>query len=271
MSKPFDRAGRAYWDRVWIDHRDPQLPDPLALTHVERSFAALFDTVLRDLPPSTRSLEIGCANSIWLPHFARRFGFRITGLDYSEIGCAQTRAAFEAAGLDGEIVCTDAFSPPARLLESFDLVFTLGVVEHFDDTGGALAAFSRFLRPGGLLLTVIPNLRGANGLVQRIVNPRVLRMHVPLTARELRAAHARADLTEVRVRYFVPSNFGVLNLNDLDPVALSTRVKEVVVRNLGRASRLIWAVDRIVSLPATRTFGGYVVAVARKRSSSPPN
>jgi len=241
------------------------------LTHVERSFAALFETVLCDLPPSASFLEIGCANSIWLPHFARRFGFRITGLDYSEIGCAQTRAAYEAAGLDAEIVCADAFSPPGQLLESFDVVFTLGVVEHFDDTVGALDAFARFLRPGGLLLTVIPNLRGANGLVQRIVNPRVLRMHVPLTARQFRAAHVRAELTDVRVRYLVPSNFGVLNLNELDPAALSTRVKEVIVRNLGRASRLIWTLDRVVSLPATRAFAGYLVAVATKRSSSHPD
>ncbi len=142
MSNASDRAGRSYWDRVWTEHGDAQLPDPRTLTHVERSFAALFETVLCDLPPSASFLEIGCANSIWLPHFARRFGFRITGLDYSEIGGAQTRAAYEAAGLDAEIVCADAFSPPARLLESFDVVFTLGVVEHFDDTVGALDAGS---------------------------------------------------------------------------------------------------------------------------------
>jgi SAM-dependent methyltransferase len=219
------------------------------------------------LPLHGSLLEIGCANSVWLPYFAR-LGFRVAGIDYSEIGCAQTRAAFDAAGVDAELVCADAFSPPESFIERFDAVFTLGVLEHFDDTAKAIAAFARFLRSGGVLLTVVPNVRGANGLVQRVVNPRVLRMHVPLTPAALSSAQTAAGLTTISSRYFIPSNFGVLNLNDLDPASVSTRIKQNVVRNLGRLSRLTWMADRMISLPSTRMFAGYVVSVATKPAVS---
>jgi SAM-dependent methyltransferase len=265
LTNASDRAGQAYWNRVWAGHGTGQLPDPRAMTHVERRFAAFFDSVLEDSPPSSTFLEIGCANSIWLPYFAKR-GFRVTGIDYSDVGCAQTCARFEAAGVDVEIVCADAFSPPARLIEGFDVVFTLGVIEHFDDTAKAVAAISRFLRPGGILLTVVPNVRGANGIVQRVVNPRVLRMHVPLTPSALVQAHAGAGLLNVHARYFIPSNFGVINLNDLDPRARATRAKGVAVRQLCRLSRAVWQLDRVLPLPTSRAFAGYIIATARKAS-----
>jgi 2-polyprenyl-3-methyl-5-hydroxy-6-metoxy-1,4-benzoquinol methylase len=255
---PPDRAGRAYWDRVWTENRNVELPDPSTLTYVERSFSALFDSALGDLPRGARVIEIGAAHSIWLAHFARR-GLRVTGIDYSEIGCVQTKAALRAEGLDAELLCCDAFSPPQSLIGGFDVVLTVGVVEHFDDTAATVAAFARFLRPGGRMVTVVPNVGGANGLVQRVVNPRVLQMHVPLTAAALASAQVAAGLSDASARYFIASNFGVLNLNDLDPRAISTRTKRSVVRMLERASRLTWALDRIVSLPVTSFFSGYVV------------
>jgi 2-polyprenyl-3-methyl-5-hydroxy-6-metoxy-1,4-benzoquinol methylase len=263
LSSLSDRAGRTYWDGVWTAHTHRRLPDPLSLTHVEQSFARIFDAALSDLPRPAKLLEIGCANSIWLPYFARK-GFRVVGIDYSQVGCEQTMAGLVAARVDVEVVCCDAFSPPARLTEEFDVVFTLGVVEHFDDTAASIAAFARFLQPGGILLTVVPNVRGANGLVQRLVNPRVLDMHVPLTPGDLQQAQRSAGLTEVHAGYLIPSNFGVLNLNGLDMRARSTRAKAVLVRNLSRVSRAVWKVDRIRRLPATRVFAGYIVATARK-------
>lgn len=52
------------------------------------------------------------------------------------------------------------FSPPASMLGKFDVVVTFGVVEHFIDTRACLDAMSQFLKPGGLLVTSIPNLAG---------------------------------------------------------------------------------------------------------------
>src|SRR5438552_12828083 len=48
----------------------------------------------------------------------------------STSGCEQARAVLARDGVDGKIVEADVFTPPSELHESFDVVFTLGVVEH---------------------------------------------------------------------------------------------------------------------------------------------
>ena len=176
-----DRAGREYWDGLWgtDDTRDPPR-DRADLDHVEQQFGRLFEDMLARRLQHARVLEIGCARSIWLPYLALICSASVTGIDYSEAGCHQARALLAQARVEGEIVCADAFAPPPELVGAFDLVFSFGVVEHFSDTTAAVAAFARFLRPGGTLVTIVPNMRGGVGLAQRLLNPNVFAIHVPL-------------------------------------------------------------------------------------------
>jgi SAM-dependent methyltransferase len=264
LSEPIDRAGRAYWDRVWTEGVSRPLADPASFTHVQRRFASIFDSVLSVLPSSSNVLEIGCANSVWLPYIADRFDLRVVGIDYSELGCDQTRAMYETAGVDVEVVCADAFAPPPGLLGSFDVVFSMGVVEHFDDTAATLRAFARYLRSGGVLITVVPNMRGLIGFLQRLFNPDVFRAHVPLKPAELEQASLSAGLALERCSYFIASHFGVVDLHGLDPAKASTRLKRSIHRNLSRLSRAIWLVDNVVNVPAVGALAGYAMCIGRK-------
>jgi len=108
-------------------------------------------------------LEIGCGGSAWLPYFAKEFGFEVYDIDYSELGCQQAAQVLENEGVEGEILCADFFSPPEHMLGDFDTVGSRGVVEHFEDTAAWASAFSKFLRPGGVMslsLINFENLRG---------------------------------------------------------------------------------------------------------------
>jgi 2-polyprenyl-3-methyl-5-hydroxy-6-metoxy-1,4-benzoquinol methylase len=259
-----DRAGRGYWDEVWTGNV-PQLrrlPDGrLRLTRVEQRFARLFRRLgALEGASGKRLLEIGSAGSTWLPWFAQE-GFRVAGIDYSEPGCETARRLLDEAGVDGEVVHADALEPPTELLGAFDVVVSFGVVEHFEDTAGALRAFGRFLAPGGVLVTVVPNMTGVTGLTQRLVNRDVYAIHVPLDCAALAAAHRAAGL-DARCRYFMSVNFGVPTLEGLDPSRTSTRVKRVALTALAQASKLVWLVEEPLRLPATRWLAPYVVCVA---------
>ncbi len=54
-------------------------------------------------------------------------------------------------------VCADARALPFADA-TFDVVYSLGVVEHFPETGDALAEHVRVLRPGGMLFFTVPHL-----------------------------------------------------------------------------------------------------------------
>lgn len=263
---PLDKAGKDYWDSVWQRRPPPPVVGAAGERgYVDRGFEKLFHRIFEGIDTAGRRLiEVGCANSTWLALLAREFGFRVAGLDYSEIGCEQARHVLAAARVEGEIVCADVFEPPARLLSLFDVAISFGVVEHFADTAAGASAISKLVAPGGLVVTSIPNLSGSIGTLTRLLNPRVYEMHSRLTASELASAHERAGLDVVECRYFLSTSFGVANLEGLQTGTAAFRAKSAVLRLLKGLSKATWAMERAGPLPATRLFSPYVVCVARK-------
>ncbi|HYH56909.1 MAG TPA: class I SAM-dependent methyltransferase, partial [Anseongella sp.] len=51
--------------------------------------------------------------------------------------------------------------------ETYDLVFSCGLIEHFEDTRDIIARHLPFLNEKGVLLITLPNFRGVNGWFQR--------------------------------------------------------------------------------------------------------
>jgi SAM-dependent methyltransferase len=73
------------------------------------------------------------------------------------------------------VVQTDFFD--FRPEEPYDVVFSSGVVEHFEEPERVLAAHAELAAPGGLVLVTIPNFRGLNGLLQRCFDRENLAVH----------------------------------------------------------------------------------------------
>jgi len=262
-----DQAGKEYWDGLWTD---AALPEPIDHTDAdfrnrpERVMAEYLHGCLGDLDPGSRLLEVGCARSPWLPYFAHRYGFRVTGLDYSEPGCAAERRVLRRAEVDGEVIEADMFDPPPELLGSFDVVVSFGVIEHFAKTTSALSAIGSLTKPGGLVITTVPNMTGAIGWLQRQLNPAVFDIHVPLDAPALAHAHRLADLQVERSDYLLSTNFGVVNLHGLSP-SRRNRLAAAGLLHLTRLSKLAWITEeRIGHLPETQMFAAHVACCARR-------
>lgn len=267
-----DKAGREYWDRLWdqIDLPDPIDPrSPSLGNRFSRRMHTLFQHAFAGMPTEGASLlEIGCGRSAWLPYFHREFGFQVSGLDYSDIGCEQARQILAKADVEGEIFRADLFCPPASFLGRFDVVFSGGVVEHFADTQECISACAAFLKPGGAMVTVIPNMRGVVGALQRVLDRTLYEMHVPLRARDLRYAHQAAGLSVLGCAYFLSTGYGVLRSGAADSETLRSRVKRGVIRLLEGVSILVWWLeDHTLRLPPSRLFSPYVSCVAKKGRS----
>jgi SAM-dependent methyltransferase len=259
-----DKAGAAYWDGVWDEAALPAAYTPAATGRaaaVNHTFHRYFQATFAGR--ETRGaplLEIGAAASIWLPYFAREHGFVVSGLDYSEPGCAQMQRIFARDGIDGGVHCADAFAPPDELLGAFDVVVSFGVVEHFTDTRGTVAAFARFLRPGGLLITEVPNLKGLVGRVQRSWNRPVWDIHVPLDRDDLLTAHRGAGLVDLDATYLVFGGFHVVSLQGLARRTPGYLAKRATLAALNRGAGLLRATCvRWESAPDKRATASYVI------------
>lgn len=98
-------------------------------------------------------LEAGCGIATDGARFARA-GARYTGLDGSDTAVALAQHRFQSQGIPGRIVAGPITALPFDD-ESFDLVFSHGVIHHIADTQKAIDEFHRVLRPGGTALVMV--------------------------------------------------------------------------------------------------------------------
>ena len=196
---PRDLAGVGHWDDVYqtIDTRAtanwrPQHYDDHTLDH------GLSREIERCRPGSM--LEIGCGNSVWLPYLAKKWQVPVVaGLDYSELGCELARRRMALEGVAGKVFCDDLFRVEPDTIGRYDLVYSIGLVEHFDDLEAVLRCISRFVRPGGTLVTEVPNLhRSLHGFLSWVWVPTVLAKHHPVGRSKLMSACQSIGLLDVR-------------------------------------------------------------------------
>lgn len=272
-----DLAGKDHWNAIWngLSHEPYRDVFSAGLFHRIRKypFIHLMNTIESHLKnrlhPGSTMIEIGCGGSQWLPAFAKRFGFEVNGIDYSEEGCASARAILDQAGVQGRIIQADLFAPPADLEEKFDLVMSFGVLEHFPETAECLAAMSRYMKPSGKMVTVIPNMTGMAGWLQKIIDHTVHAMHVPLTREEVVEAHRYCDLEILFCDYSLLLHLGVVNMNRLKGhPAMRSLWYAIISANL-----LIQTVNMGLSKgldmhPRSPFTSPYIVCIAQKRFST---
>lgn len=258
-----DKAGKSYWDSQWQGSELPRALDVEGsglANHIPRVFHRAFLRVDALRSASGQSLlEIGCARSTWLSYFSKQFGLAVAGLDYSDRGCELTRRILNRDGIPGVVHCRDFQADPGELGNAFDFVISFGVVEHFVPTSQCIKSFARFLRPGGTMITSIPNLAGMNGAIQKVIDRETYDIHVPLDANALGQAHEEAGLCVQQSEYLEFINFGILRFRE------GAGVRSTLLRKAFSAVTVgAWKIGEKVPLPPNRLTSPYALCVARK-------
>lgn len=264
-----DRTGGEFWDQWW---KKTPLPDPLdpyrggLKNYPVRRLHEYFKSVFQGrATQGKRLIEIGCAQSVMLPYLAKSFGFEVWGIDRSDLGCERSRMILDRENIQGEICCCDFFAVPERLCRQFDVVLSMGVVEHFEDTSGALRAIATLLKAEGVMITTIPNFTGFLRFYQKALDRAIYDVQVPLDRESLSQAHRDAGFEVERCEYFLPISLEVLNV-----ASWPRRLPYwITVRTHGVISRAVWLVDEHVAIfKPNRWTSPFVHCVAKKQKDS---
>ncbi len=134
------------------------------------------------LPKSDKikTFEVGCAPGKYLINFKNYFGHEPYGVEYSEKGTEITRDNFSRAGLnDKNIIFADFFDKNFQEQNKglYDVVFSRGFIEHFDNVDQVVKDHLNLLKPGGHLVILIPNLQGLNYYLARFLNRTSFDLH----------------------------------------------------------------------------------------------
>lgn len=163
-----DAAGTAYWNNTWN-----------ALGAFEKYTGPIHEQhpVLKRFLQGTTgdALEIGCVPGNFLVYLSKEYGYTASGIDYSD-HLDYTRANLKFNGIEAKnLIHADFFMYQPRQL--YDLVFSSGFVEHFEDHELVVRRHAEFARPGGLVVIMVPNLRGVHRLLCGTFQPKVLAVH----------------------------------------------------------------------------------------------
>lgn len=163
-----------------------------------------FETVrlLRNLAGTkgARVLEVGAGGSRVLPYLKTKFGCEVFGSDFSPVGCRLLRANLAFQKVEGSVVCEDLFQSSLPS-ETFDLVFSSGLIEHFDDTRGVIAEHLRLVKPGGRLALIVPNLQSVEGKIVKRLAPPLWCVHRVLGPEDLAGLLKSLGLENIRAGY----------------------------------------------------------------------
>jgi SAM-dependent methyltransferase len=211
-----------FWASYWADY-EPRIVG-------EVPFSDLFD----GFPAQGASfIEIGGFPGTFAAYFKKRFQYDVTLLDYFVVPGVVEKLE-RVNGLEsGSIAVLKedflAYEPTAQ----YDVVFSAGFLEHFEDTEDILRRHCGLLKPGGTLFVSMPNFTGLHGTVQKIVHRSNYDAHNrdAMNMKRLRAIGGRLPLSQFKVEYYgVP----MLHLEPDAPVSPLTR-------------RVIWKLSRMIS------------------------
>jgi 2-polyprenyl-3-methyl-5-hydroxy-6-metoxy-1,4-benzoquinol methylase len=183
---------QSYWDAVWAGGEVPRV-DPSRDPHqreLERRFR-------RWLGPGRRFLEVGVGGSAWPAWVARELGAEAWGIDFSWPGLLAAQRAADRAGVSVRLVEGDLFDAELLPKGKFDVVYSGGFVEHFEEPAPVMQRLAELLVGDGVVLTTVPNFGGLNGRLQRWADPACFARHVVFTRASLDGAHATAGLRPV--------------------------------------------------------------------------
>lgn len=183
------------WDASWKQ---------VETTILERDVWLLTDYIKRDylmerLPGNARALEVGCGSAKLAALVAER-GARVTGVDLSWHALLAAQRNFDAVKVSGALGQADAFHLPFAD-ETFDAVFSTGLLEHFQDPTPIVVEMARVIRSGGIFFSDVAPLKFSilrmgmylRGMARNVTD------EYPYNGREIAAWLEAAVLRDIRI------------------------------------------------------------------------
>lgn len=163
----FDSAGEDYCENFgiqWNEFRDIQIDAETGMHESAKRFWAETGWTPGDVR-GRLLLDAGCGAGRFAD-VALGAGARVVAVDLSEAAyaCAETLSRYPPSS---HLVLRASLFELPLAEESFDGVYSLGVLQHTPDPLGAIAALARLVRPGGRLATWIYERRAVSVLQPR--------------------------------------------------------------------------------------------------------
>lgn len=198
-------------------------------------------------------IELGATPGNNLVYFAKSFLYQVTGLDYA--GVELMRQFLDRQNINYSLVDEDMFKWNGQ--EGYDVVFSTGVVEHFDPIDAVFDIHKNACKQGGYVVICIPNMRYVNKLIADLFSPGLSKSH------NLKMMKPKILKAQFGHHYEVLyCNYYKTSLLNIDPNYDYLGGRDFL-KKVHKALRRICSILRVDNIP-NRFFSPNIVVIARK-------
>ncbi|TSA23924.1 class I SAM-dependent methyltransferase [bacterium] len=174
----------------------------------------LFDWIATQKPRG-KLLEVGCGMGTDLLQLAR-CGLEVTGIDLTENGIALAQKRFDLYQIPDELKVDDAENLSFND-NSFDIVYSFGVLHHTPDTQKSIDEVYRVLKPGGLAVIMLYHTKSFNYIIHRMLKApfdgnRKYRCPIErsYTKDEIYKIFQNYKNVQLEIEYFLTTGYGII-------------------------------------------------------------
>lgn len=137
---------------------------------------ALHDLFQKYLQKNNESefIEIGCTPGLTMGYFQKYFGYKVSGIDYSETEL--TRKVLKFNNIDNCELYNIDFTKET-INKEYDVVASFGFIEHFTNPDEIIKKHISLLKKNGVLILGIPNLRKIQYIMKYVFERDMLKLH----------------------------------------------------------------------------------------------
>lgn len=172
--KGLEQAGaltdEAFWDAYWQRLSLPTAVDETTAGQYQREILRVFKRFVPE-GRGLRAVELGGAPGGYLAYVSRTFGHEAHAIDNSAVGCRKLAENFRLLQIPVSVYCRDVLEADLSDLPRYDLVYSLGLIEHFNDPIPMIRKHVELAKPGGLIVIGLPNFLGINRPLLQLTRP----------------------------------------------------------------------------------------------------
>jgi 2-polyprenyl-3-methyl-5-hydroxy-6-metoxy-1,4-benzoquinol methylase len=244
----YEAIDNRFWTAAWFAHQPNEQPFNRLINY-------------NDLR-GKRVLEVGCGSGAISAQLARS-GALLTAIDLTSHAIALTRKRFELFGLQGEVLQMDAEHMELPN-ETFDFIWSWGVIHHSAHTEAIIEEMHRVLKPGGEIRLMVYHRHSIKFwvgtiLIRGLLFGGLLRHSAEELANKYSDGLIAKHYTSGQLNAILDKRFGNVKID------IYGQKEEVWQIPGGRLkSALLWLTPNPIALWLTRKFGWFLFARANK-------
>lgn len=240
-------TSKQFWEKYWGSNKE--------LENIRIGSNPIFTDLFTKYFPKkngTSFLEIGGFPGTYSIYFTREYGYSATILDYCIDG-QRLKHIYVANEVDGKIEIVNADVREYESEKKYDVVFSGGFIEHFEDYEKIVEKHIDFADKNGIVMITVPNFLGVNGLLQKLVHRENYNVHNldAMRIENLRQVFKKRDMKMLYAGYY--GTFGIWLEGKSN---MSTKVRFLM--------RLVNYVGKRIIFFKSKIFSPYVVIIGKK-------